>query len=737
MSSGNTGPYQSRLLNFISRQSRQVTDRCDRTWRKVRLTTLNATQILLYPVYLIVQSSRMLGRQLRESSKKVDLPELQEFVGEENPNLSENWLEMEIEGESAIDEVLHIAENLLLPSQISTVTESFSFLINPPKPTAKVAADMQLQPERQLSGKIATTQKITGETPVSQSQEKSANLSLFKKASALESHLNTAAEIANKPQVRGIASFIPARTLVLVGTSNQILDILTPEQQQLLEGRIIWEVANSGPQRREIAEKELKFNLGLESAARTSQLPPVRGFWQLMTWVQSSPVAVKRNQFGESIFAVKKAINASVNDNLILAQKARDQIAGLKVDRQAIATANSMDQNTLELETSFNGKFDRAANIISFVTLVDRAAANLEEFSLQPVSKITAALTENQPSKILDPASPNTNLGPSAREILENYARNIEKMIWSSVDQLLGKETAASDNTEKAVAIQYYLEQQNKRDTEKVESDRPWLNWQDLFGEPAPAPIVGAVPPCPPSPGQGAVSPGEPAPAPIVGAVPPCPPSPGQGAVPLGPPSPAQGAVSPGPPSPAQEHISQLSTKVNHESKEIETLPEGRSVNLSTSPYPEAIQALVAQLKRSLLTKVKKSQPQKGSDLTITQKKNSVVAATGTQKQKPTAPNNAQISHSPAVTTVETSRFVATSTTASALEPQNNSADTKQEGDYLETKAVSAGYIKHPLEQVLEWLDQIMLRLETIAVEIWEWAKINLPKIKNSKDKID
>ncbi|MGB7711898.1 MAG: hypothetical protein WBL95_20585 [Microcoleus sp.] len=665
----------------------------------MRLTTLNATQILLYPVYLIVQSSRMLGRQLRESTKKVDLPELQEFVGEENPNLSENLLEMEIEGESAIDEVLHIAENLLLPSQISTVTESFSFLINPPKPTAKVAGDMQLQPEMQLSGKIATTQKITGETPVSQSQEKSANLSLFKKASALESHLNTATEIANKPQVQGIASFIPARTLVLVGTSNQILDILTPEQQQLLEGRIIWEVANSGPQRREIAEKELKFNLGLESAARTSQLPPVRGFWQLMTWVQSSPVAVKRNQFGESIFAVKKAINASVNDNLILAQKARAQIAGLKVDRQAIATANSMDQNTLELETSFNGKFDRAANILSFVTLVDRAAANLEEFSLQPVSKITAALTENQPAKILDPASPNTNLGPSAREILEKYARNIEEMIWSSVDQLLGKETAASDNTEKAVAIKYYLEQQNKINTEKVESDRPWLNWQDLFGEPAPAPIVGAVPPCPPSP--------------------------------------AQGAVSPGPPSPAQEHISQLSTKVNHESKEIETLPEGRSVNLRTSPYPEAIQALVAQLKRSLLTKVEKSQPQKGSDLTITQKKNSVVAATGTQQQKPTAPNNAQISQSPAVTTVETSRFVATSTTASALEPENKSAGTQQEGDYLETKAVSVGYIKHPLEQVLEWLDQIMLRLETIAVEIWEWAKINLPKIKNSKDKID
>jgi len=30
-----------------------------------------------------------------------------------------------------------------------------------------------------------------------------------------------------------------------------------------------------------------------------------------------------------------------------------------------------------------------------------------------------------------------------------------------------------------------------------------------------------------------------------------------------------------------------------------------------------------------------------------------------------------------------------------------------------------------------------MLRLETIAVEVWEWAKTNLPKINNSKDKID
>jgi hypothetical protein len=72
MSNGYYGPYQSRLLNFISKQSRQIADNCDRTWRQVKEATLTATQILLYPAYLLVQSSRMLGRQLRESSQKVE-----------------------------------------------------------------------------------------------------------------------------------------------------------------------------------------------------------------------------------------------------------------------------------------------------------------------------------------------------------------------------------------------------------------------------------------------------------------------------------------------------------------------------------------------------------------------------------------------------------------------------------------------------------------------------------------
>src|SRR6476469_1881256 len=249
MSNGYYGPYQSRLLNFISKQSRQVADNCDRTWRQIKGATLTATQILLYPAYLLVQSSRMLGRQLRESSQKVDLPELQDFGGDENPDLPQNWYQGEVSEENSIAEILHLAENLLNSSQTAKTLASFPLLIN------QGTTANNLHPTINFSGQTAKHQTISVlENPLAKTQ------------------------LTPKPKVEGIASFIPARTLVLVGYKNKILDILTPEQQELLEGRITWEVANCEPGRREIAQKELKFNLGLESAAKKSQLP-VRRFW--------------------------------------------------------------------------------------------------------------------------------------------------------------------------------------------------------------------------------------------------------------------------------------------------------------------------------------------------------------------------------------------------------------------------------------------------------------------------
>jgi len=41
--------------------------------------------------------------------------------------------------------------------------------------------------------------------------------------------------------------------------------------------------------------------------------------------------------------------------------------------------------------------------------------------------------------------------------------------------------------------------------------------------------------------------------------------------------------------------------------------------------------------------------------------------------------------------------------------------------DWIETQATPTGYIKHPLEQILEWLDRAMFWIEELFVKVWRW----------------
>ena len=43
--------------------------------------------------------------------------------------------------------------------------------------------------------------------------------------------------------------------------------------------------------------------------------------------------------------------------------------------------------------------------------------------------------------------------------------------------------------------------------------------------------------------------------------------------------------------------------------------------------------------------------------------------------------------------------------------------------DWIETNATTMGYVKHPLEQLLEWLDLAMLWLENTLVKFWHWLQ--------------
>jgi hypothetical protein len=50
----------------------------------------------------------------------------------------------------------------------------------------------------------------------------------------------------------------------------------------------------------------------------------------------------------------------------------------------------------------------------------------------------------------------------------------------------------------------------------------------------------------------------------------------------------------------------------------------------------------------------------------------------------------------------------------------NSNTEIEAKPDWIETQATSVGYEKHPLEQILEWLDRLLLKLEELFVRIFK-----------------
>jgi hypothetical protein len=145
--------------------------------------------------------------------------------------------------------------------------------------------------------------------------------------------------------------------LVLVTIENQILDILTPQQQQKLASKMSWEVADLLRTRRLVQASKLKNAAPrLSSLDQPRVLLPVRLFWKVMAWVQTSPVAIAANLFQESTLIGEDALDSSQILPPRPARKPRHQLPGLnnpaianqRVPPKALA---SLDRTIAELES--------------------------------------------------------------------------------------------------------------------------------------------------------------------------------------------------------------------------------------------------------------------------------------------------------------------------------------------------------------------------------------------------
>ncbi|MBC6433110.1 hypothetical protein FM036_21225 [Nostoc sp. HG1] len=216
MSSGSSGRYQSRLFNFVHQQSRRVTQQWEHTLRHLQVATKWGVEALLYPVYLLFQSSESSGKtlQAKEPQTRLKLQPNDTDFQPEIPNV-----------DSPIQHVLEAVNYLSSNEATSTpgkTVESF-------KPLAFLGV-FRL---KFVDNNSTNNPNITQLSNITENQ--SGSLNPLQLENALIQHL---------PVVRGIATNLINRSLVLVTADNEILDILTSQQQAKLEDRIINEVAN-------------------------------------------------------------------------------------------------------------------------------------------------------------------------------------------------------------------------------------------------------------------------------------------------------------------------------------------------------------------------------------------------------------------------------------------------------------------------------------------------------------
>ncbi len=176
--------YQSRLFSFIHKQSRLLTNRLNRAWKSLQAVTSWIAPIVFYPS-LPQSAAKQNLRQLPNTPLTVDTP---------------------------IKQVLLLVEDLPFKQEITTAPSKnlFRFLGNKffPKVNTELSA-------------TANSSQLLEPT-----EQESSNF------------------LVQSRPIQGIASLISNRLLVLVSPANEILDILTSHQQQVLQARIISEVTS-------------------------------------------------------------------------------------------------------------------------------------------------------------------------------------------------------------------------------------------------------------------------------------------------------------------------------------------------------------------------------------------------------------------------------------------------------------------------------------------------------------
>ncbi len=81
MSSASTGRYQSRFLNFLLSKFQQLSAGVGQAARQVQTTTIWTVQLLVYPLYAMFQTGRLVGKQLQQAVSQTATKKIVQLPG--------------------------------------------------------------------------------------------------------------------------------------------------------------------------------------------------------------------------------------------------------------------------------------------------------------------------------------------------------------------------------------------------------------------------------------------------------------------------------------------------------------------------------------------------------------------------------------------------------------------------------------------------------------------------------
>ncbi len=574
--------------------------------------------------------------------------------------------------------------------------------------------------QTQADGKlIPTSHKLTNNTPQTQADGK-----LIPHSQKLTN--NTIPNLGRQSWViQGVATLLETRSLVLVTVKNEILDILTPEQQQKLSARISWEIANLFRQWH-IAGKSLhtKQPHRFSSMAGANLFLPVRMFWQLMGWVQTSPIAVTLNLFSESALVTKinstnlikplEPVTAPLANNPSLIEPLEPVTAPLV---KSILAKILPEKALLFLEPKGKGldPDTLAAESQSLVQELKNAIL-LRQQTQNPIQKLETQLITPQNST-------------ATRKKDDSHPFWLQDLIYRAIDYFFGRSSNLLEtNSEEEgginqlSAINYSSNAQSKLTASEIEP-APWLTWDDLFcksdiadkntipSQATTSMLKGDIPKTSPKLPEGLNSKIA---ATGINSV--------WGLI--------HGYLKP------KENITVIDNNTREETSELQQgLGGERSKNLQnmigklavsfreqfTVEAPGAI-ALNPNPLVSLSLGV-------STDIGYPTKTPKLVKRS---KKKQLAPNKNPIKVSETVSnldipiipqTVPETENQQLITNNQKLTTKAKSTDIQPAPDWIETKAIRTGYVKHPLELILGWLDMAIVWVEELFLKVLEWVQ--------------